>query len=66
MNATPSQFAAHERLLHRLHALIVAGEGDSEAADALRDEMSATWHLLTDEQRAALRELSAQLYEAGA
>lgn len=55
-----------EPLLRRLHALIAAGAGNSGEADALRDEMEAPWHALTDGGRARTRELSARLYREGA
>jgi hypothetical protein len=50
-----------ESLLRRLHALIAAGAGDSDEADALRDAMEAPWHAMGDEGRERMDELSARL-----
>jgi Spy/CpxP family protein refolding chaperone len=57
--------ALFESLLRRLHALIAAGQGDSDEADALRDEMDAPWYAMTEEARERMGELSARLYREG-
>jgi hypothetical protein len=47
---TPAEMkyaALHERLL----ALIAEGLGDSDEADALRDEMDAPWNNMSDAER---------------
>ena len=40
--------------LRRLHAMQAAGAGDSDAADAIRDEMDDPWYKMTEaEEREA-------------
>ena len=52
-----------ERLL-RLHQLISSGEGDSDQADQLRDEMDAPWNNLNASQIRLIDGLSEDLYSA--
>ncbi len=52
-----------ERLL-RLHQLISFGEGDSEQADRLRDEMDAPWNNLNASQIRLIDGLSEDLYSS--
>lgn len=49
------------RLLLRLHGYVVEGKGDSEEADALRDEMDQYWNGMTEAERERLRGLSEDL-----
>lgn len=42
---------------------IAALDPDSPAADAVRDEMDATWHRLTEDEKAAAGRYSESLYE---
>ena len=53
------------RRLRRLHDLIRSGDGDSEAADQLRDEMDGLWNRMTPEERKLSRDLSADLHSLG-
>ena len=55
-------FVQYEDLLRRLHGLMAAGQGDAEEAEAARDEMDVSWRHLSEEERARLRGLSADLY----
>lgn len=50
--------AAATRELHRLGR---EGENDSDAADAMRDEIDVVWPLLTDQERERLEGLSIDL-----
>ena len=56
--------AEYEALLRRLHVLIADGQGDSTAADAIRDDMEGPHRRLTNAERHAMTELSGQLYRA--
>jgi hypothetical protein len=58
----PSPTRLYARLLRELHTLIAAGNGDSEAADALRDQMDAPWEGLTEREQDRLGGLSEDLY----
>jgi hypothetical protein len=53
----------HEELLVQLHRLIAAGEGDTDGADRLRDEMERCWWSLTPSEQARLEALSGDLYQ---
>jgi hypothetical protein len=55
-------YVEHERQLLRLHELIAAGESESDAADAIRDEMDATWWKLSQDEQDRLAGLSGDLY----
>src|SRR6266566_2413562 len=55
-------FVQHESLLRRLHELMAAGKGDSDEADAVRDQMDVSWRALSREEIARLDGLSADLY----
>lgn len=55
-------FEQYESLLRRLHPLMAAGEGDTDEADAVRDEMDKPWRELSREEIARLDGLSADLY----
>lgn len=55
-------FDEYLKLLLRLHELIVAGEGDTEAADDLRDAMDGPWSALDPTERERLEGISADLY----
>jgi hypothetical protein len=52
-----------ERLLIRLHGLIAAGSGDTDEADAVRDEMEAAWWDLSNAEQQLLNGLSGDLYQ---
>jgi hypothetical protein len=45
-----------------LHKLIVAGKGDHPEADDLRDILDAPWYAMTENERNAIRQISAALY----
>ncbi len=49
-------------LLRRLHGMIAEGKGDTDEADAVRDEMDAPWYALSEEEVARLNRLAADLY----
>ena len=51
------------RQLLSLHQLMLAGEGDSEAADDLRDQLDATLRGLPAEASELLSAVSEALYE---
>jgi tetratricopeptide (TPR) repeat protein len=55
-------FAEYESLLRRLHCLMAAGKGDTDEADAVRDDMDKPWRQLGREELARLDGLSADLY----
>src|SRR5438034_643962 len=48
--------------LVRLHRLIAAGQGDSDAAEAVRDEMDLPWRKMSEREIALARDLSIDLY----
>jgi tetratricopeptide (TPR) repeat protein len=52
----------YERLLLQLAHLMAEGRGDTEEADALRDQMDRPWRELRPEEMGRLRALSADLY----
>ena len=54
-------YRAYTKLLHELHRLIRHGEGDSDAADAIRDVMDVHWRGMTSEEYAWVRQMSADL-----
>jgi tetratricopeptide (TPR) repeat protein len=56
-------FVEHERLLYRLHEMMLAGQGDTDTADDLRERMELTWWKLSPEERDRLQWLSADLYQ---
>ena len=43
-------FDEYRQLLAQLREMIAAGQGDSDAADELRDQMDVPWTQLTAEQ----------------
>lgn len=49
-------------LMVKLHQLISRGEGDSDAADAIRDEVDPLWDRLDARERELYRRLSMDLY----
>lgn len=56
------EYVKAETLLKELHRLISEGKGDSDEADAVREEMDEPWWKLTQEEQARLNGLSADLY----
>jgi hypothetical protein len=65
MNAPSSPIdPAYERyasFVRALHRLFLEGKGESDEADALRDQMDEPWEALTEEQRALVSGLTADL-----
>jgi hypothetical protein len=65
MNApAPLIDAAYERYarcVRALHALFMGGKGESDEADALRDQMDEPWEALTEAQRELVSGLTADL-----
>jgi hypothetical protein len=55
-------YVEYETLLKKLHRLMAEGKGDSEEADAVRDEMDRPERELSREELARLNGLSADLY----
>ena len=55
-------YVKHETQLKQLHQMMAEGNGDSEEADALRDEMDTTWWPLTAAECKRVSGLSADLY----
>jgi hypothetical protein len=53
------------RRLRQLHALIRSGDGDSDQAEALRDEMDDYWIRMSSEERDWSGDLSADLHVLG-
>src|SRR5438105_10416555 len=51
----------YARLQSRLHDLFVAGGGDSDDADAIRDAMDGPWHKMTEIERKLMRGLAEDL-----
>lgn len=51
----------YERLLHEIHRLIDRGEGDSEEAEELAEQMDAPWLAMTADEQSQMRELAARL-----
>lgn len=58
-------YLAYAGQLRQLHALIRAGEGDTDRADEIRDAMDALWVTLTPESMDLARGLSADLNTVG-
>src|SRR5207245_6654246 len=54
-------YTEHVSLLRSLHQFAVAGNEDSAAADALRDQMDVSWERLTPDQKESVRGLSSDL-----
>jgi hypothetical protein len=61
-SSSSSHYFRFQELLKKLQDLMAAGEGDSPAADSVRDEMDALWPQLTEDEGRRLRGLSADLY----
>ncbi|MCA9163114.1 MAG: hypothetical protein KDA62_09050 [Planctomycetales bacterium] len=57
-----NSFSRYARLLLRLHDAISEGRGDSDDADAIRDEMDRAWNMLDAESVGLVNGLSADLY----
>lgn len=57
-----SQLASYVNLLVQLHRLIVAGKGDSEEADELRDRMDAPWTRMSEPEVRLTNNLAEDLY----
>src|SRR5438105_11067064 len=55
-------FRGYERLLLWLHGLIAAGKGDTDEAEAVRDEMEIPWRQLSGEELGRLDGLLGDLY----
>ena len=56
----------YEKLLRKLHQLIVDGKSDSDEATKIREDMDPPWFRMTDKERCEMRNLAEQLYkEAG-
>jgi hypothetical protein len=55
-------FRAYSRLMLRLHDLIAKGQGDDPKADAIRDEMDAPRHRMTEAEQKRAGGLSEDLY----
>lgn len=62
MFADNPHYTEYEASLKSLHQLIAGGEGDSDAADVLREEMDRSASELSHEEMTRLRGLSADLY----
>ena len=60
--AQNSAYVSFEKRLRELHELIAVGEGDSEKADALREEMAADYRSLSAQEVERLNGLSEDLY----
>jgi hypothetical protein len=57
-----TQYVALVGLLRRLHFLIAEGKGETDEADAIRDEMEGPWADMNTDERERTRVLSADLY----
>ena len=57
---TPSK--QYERLLLTLHNLIAEGQGNTDVADDLREQMDQFWPAIDEKDRMILSGLSADLY----
>ncbi len=55
-------YAESLRGLLRLHELEVAGESESDQAEAVRDSLEGPWRLLTDTEKERITGLSEDLY----
>jgi hypothetical protein len=62
---TEGAILEYSRRLKKLHEFIREGEGDSDEADALRDEMDDSYFQLTPEEIEGLESLSADLHVLG-
>jgi hypothetical protein len=62
MTYIPSPFIQGLGLLIKLHAMMKAGNGDSEEADFLRDKMDPLWYTMTDEEQTLWEHASEALY----
>jgi len=60
--ANNPDYVQYERLLDELSRLMAEGKGDTNEADAVRDEMDAPWYKLSQEEIDRLRGVSADLY----
>jgi len=58
----PSHCVEFERALRALHVLEVAGEGNSNEADFMREAMDASWSAMTQDEQERMRKLSVDLY----
>lgn len=58
-----ANYDAAKVILLKLNAEIVAGRGDGERADALREESEPIWERMTEVEREELQQLSASLDE---
>lgn len=54
-------FAESVRLVPEMHRHALLGTDESSNADALRNEMTAPWNAMTDEERAVVNKLSSAL-----
>jgi hypothetical protein len=54
-------YIEYERRLRHLHALIRDGAGDSDEAEALRDDMDVFWYRLSPEETKTLETISTEL-----
>ena len=59
---TDDYFSEYVRHLARLHELIAQGQGDSDEADAIRDQMDWPWNQLNRQQIELANGLSSDLY----
>ena len=66
-NETPAQvlkrenFARYTELLQKLHRMFDEGAGDSDEADAMREEMLDLWKPMTPEEQDHVRALSVEM-----
>src|SRR4051794_25408915 len=56
------EYVKYVGLLKQLHRMIATGKGDSDEADALRDEMDGPWSALSADEIARINRLGADLY----
>ena len=56
-------FKLYLDLLYEIHLLDVAGKGDAEEADLIREKMDAPWHELTELQVSVLEDISVAFYK---
>ncbi len=59
------QYVAFVGLLRRLHFLMAGGKGNTDEADAVRDEMDDPWYDMSTVEQERSRRLSADLYTLG-
>jgi len=55
------EFGKYSKLLRKLHDLFIQGEGESEGAEAIREDMFDIWKKLNKDERNKARELSIAL-----